>query len=186
MTRKFGTLLVIVSFAMLVFAFAGCGGDDNSASGDTTATETTTTETTETETTETETTDTTETETTETTETTDLSDFATSANCKEFRQIGTKLSAAFTGGGTEDLQEVKQYFNDLVAAAPDEIKGDFQTIADAYGKIADALKGYDPSSGQPPSASQLAKLQQLSTSLDQAKLTQAGQNISKWAQENCT
>ena len=74
MARRFVTLLVIASFATLVFAFAGCGGDDDSAVGDTTTTETTTTE--ETETTDTETTETettrqrpTDTETTDTTET---------------------------------------------------------------------------------------------------------------------
>ncbi len=91
MPRKLVTLLVIASFATLVFAFAGCGGDDNSASGDTTTTETTTTEeqTTETETTETTETETTDTETTDTTETSG-DDFASAENCEEFAQIGSR------------------------------------------------------------------------------------------------
>jgi hypothetical protein len=175
-------LLVIASFALLVFAFAGCGGDDNS-SADTTTTETTTedTETTETETTETETT----TEDTDTDTTSALGDFATAENCQEFEQISAKLSSALTGTGGESLEDTKQYLDDLVDAAPDEIKADFQTIAGAYAKVVDAYGSYDPTSGQPPPADVAAKLAQLSSSLDQAKLTQAGTNISTWAQENC-
>src|SRR5262245_18316417 len=138
MARKLVPLLVIGSFALLVFAFAGCGGDDNSASGDTTATETTTTEetTTDTETTETETT---ETETTEEdTDTTEASgDFATSDNCQEFSQIGAKISASLTG--TSDVSDIQDAFNQYAASAPDEIKDDFQTLADFFGEVADAV-----------------------------------------------
>jgi hypothetical protein len=186
MARKLVPLLVIASFALLVFAFAGCGGDDNSASGDTTATETTTTEetTTDTETTETETT---ETETTEDegTDTTEASgDFATSANCREFAQIGTKISEALSGTEATDLDQAKAAFDDLTAAAPDEIKDDFEVIADAYSKMVDALQGVDLSNPNPDPAT-LQKLTQLGQELDQAKLTQASTNISTWARDNC-
>jgi hypothetical protein len=182
MARKLVTLLVIASFATLVFAFAGCGGDDNSASGDTTATETTTTEetTTDTETTETTETETTETETTDTTETGEESDFATTENCQEFAKIGTQITGALTG--STDPDQIKQAFDDLAAAAPDDIKADFQTLAEYMTKIADALQGVDLSSGQTPSSETLAKLQ----SIDATAATAAGQNISKWVTENCT
>ncbi len=193
MARRLVPLLVIASFALLVFAFAGCGGDDNGASGDTTTTETTTTETTttedtttDTETTETETeTTTTEDEDTDTTETSALGDdFATSENCREFAEVGSRLSEAFTGAGSTDLDEASDAFAELTASAPAEIKDDFQVIADAYNKLADALQGVDLSSTNPdPQA--LAKLAQASQELDQAKLTQASTNISTWAQENC-
>jgi hypothetical protein len=190
MARKLVTLLVIACFGTFVFAAAGCGGDDESASGDTTITETTTTEdteTTETETTETETTETetTEDEDTDTTETSALGDdFATSENCREFAEIGSRLSEAFTGTGAGDLDEASDAFAELTAAAPAEIKDDFQVIADAYNKLADALQGVDLSSTNPdPQA--LAKLTQISQELDQAKLTQASTNIATWAQENC-
>jgi hypothetical protein len=187
MARKLLMLLAIVSFATLVFAFTGCGGDDNSAA-DTTTTETTTTETTTTE--DTETTETTETETTETedtdttdTDTTALGDFATSENCAEFAEIGSKISEAFTGGET-DLDQASDAFAELTAAAPDEIKDDFQVIADAYNKLADALQGVDLTSTNPdPEA--LAKITQISQELDQAKLTQASTNIANWAKDNC-
>ena len=189
MARRLVPLLVIASFALLVFAFAGCGGDDNSASGDTTTTETTTTEdtTTDTETTETETTETetTEEEDTDTTETSALGDdFANSENCQEFASIGTRISDALTGTGAGNLEDAKEAFDELTAAAPDEIKDDFQVIADAYSKMVDALQGVDLSDPNPDAAT-LQKLTQLGQDLDQPALTQASTNIATWAQENC-
>ncbi len=192
MARKLVTLLVIVSFATLVFAFAGCGGGDNSASGDTTTTETTTTEetetadteTTETETTETETTETTDTETTDTTATSQ-SDFATAQNCREFTKFGQQISQAFSGSGDANLQTVADQLDELAQSAPDEIKSDFQTLADGYQQIADALEGVDLSSGQQPDPQALAKLSQLGTEWS-TKMTTAATNISTWAQQNCT
>lgn len=182
MARRLVPLLVIASFALLVFAFAGCGGDDNSASGDTTTTETTTTEetTTDTETTETETT---ETETTEEdTDTTEASDddFASAENCKEFAQIGAKVSGALTG--TVDVDQIKSAFDELAAAAPSDIKSDFQTLADYMTKVADALQGVDLSSGEAPDASALAKLQ----AIDATAATAAGTRIGNWVTKNCT
>ena len=50
-------------------------------------------------------------------------------------------------------------------------------------KIADALEGVKPSGT--PDAATLAKLQKLSTEIDQAKLTAASAHISAWVQKNC-
>jgi hypothetical protein len=187
MVRRLVTLLVVLCFGTFVLAAAGCGGDDDSsASDDTTLTETTTTEeTTEEETTEEETTETEDTDTTDTTETSALGGFATSENCREFAQIGSKISEAFTGTGVGDLDEASDAFAELTAAAPEEIKDDFQVIADAYNKLADALQGIDVTSTNPdPEA--LAKLTQLAQEIDQAALTTASTNIATWAQENCS
>jgi hypothetical protein len=185
MARKLVTLLVIASFATLVFAFAGCGGDDESASGDTTVTETTTieeTEDTDTETTDTETTETEDTETTDTTETSDDPDVATSETCREYAQIGAEVSTALTGARGQDIDNIKAAFDEYAAAAPEEIKDDFEAIADYLGEVADALEGVDFSSGQPPSPEVLAKLQ----SIDGTAATAAGTNITEWVTENCT
>ena len=179
MTRRLVTILAVLSIGGLVLIGAGCGGNDSSS----TASETTATTTTP-STTEATTTEATDTSTSSTTTTSASSDIASAANCQEFAQIGAKLSGAFTGTG--DTQQAKEFFDQLAANAPAEIQADFQTIADAYAKIADALQGYDASSGQVPSADVLAKLQALSTEIDQTKLTEASQNISKWATENCT
>lgn len=179
MARRLVPLLVIASFALLVFAFAGCGGDDNgSASEDTTPTETTTTEeTTEEETTEEETT---ETEDTDTTETSASDDFATAENCEEFAKIGAQVSEAVTG--TADVDEIKAAFDELAAAAPDDIKPDFEVLARYMAAVADALGGVDVGAGETPDPSALAKLAQL----DSNEATTASTNIANWVTENCT
>jgi hypothetical protein len=176
MARRLVPLLVIASFALLVFAFAGCGGDDDSsASDDTTLTETTTTEeTTEEETTEEETTEAEDTDTTDTTETSASDDFATSENCEEFAQIGAQVSEAITG--TADVDEIESAFNELAAAAPDEIKAEY------IGSVAEVLGGADVGAGETPDPSALAELAQL----DSTEVTAASTNISNWVTENCT
>ena len=50
--------------------------------------------------------------------------------------------------------------------APEDIRDDFQTLADAYAKIADALDGVDLGSGDTPPAEAIAKLAQLSQDID--------------------
>ena len=117
--------------------------------------------------------------------TTAAPNFATSGNCKDLANSATELSNALTGA-KGDIQKSAQLFQQFADKAPSEIRSDIETIASAYTKLASALKGVNLQSGQAPSAQQLAKLQQLSKSIDQAKLTQAEQNISKWVQKNCT
>jgi hypothetical protein len=181
MARRLVPLLVIASFALLVFAFAGCGGDDDSSAQETTATETTTTEeTTEEEATEEESTDeestdeeSTEEESTETTSSGDTAD-----NCEEFATIGSQISEAVSG--TADLDEMEAAFAELTAAAPDEIKGDFETLSEYLGAVADAVGDVQP--GQTPDPGALAKLAQL----DATAATTASTNISTWVTENCT
>ena len=187
MARKLVTLLVVACFGTFVFAAAGCGGDDNgSASEDTALTETTTTEeatedeTTEEETTEEETTETEDTDTTDTTETSAADDFATSENCEEFAKIGAQVSEAVTG--TADVDEIKAAFDELAAAAPDDIKPDFEVLARYMGAVAEALGGVDVGAGETPDPSALAKLAQI----DAAEATAASTNISRWVTENCT
>jgi type VI protein secretion system component VasK len=68
---------------------------------------------------------------------------------------------------------------------PDEIKADYQVIAENFKKIAEALKGVDLTSGQAPSPEALAKLQELSQSMDSPKVQQATQHIEAWVKENC-
>jgi hypothetical protein len=179
MARRLMTLLVVLCFGTFVFAAAGCGGDDDSASADTELTETTTTEETETEeTTEEETTETEDTDTTETTETSATG--AITENCEEFAQIGAQVSSALTG--TTDVNQIKSAFDELAAAAPAEIKDDFEVLADYMTSVADALGGVDVGAGEQPSPEALAKLAQL----DATAATAASTNIAAWVTENCT
>ena len=59
-------------------------------------------------------------------------------------------------------------------------------LAATFAKYADALKGINLKAGQVPNAAALAKLQQLTTSIDQKSVTKASADIEAWAQKNCT
>lgn len=191
MARRVMMLLAIASLGVLALAFAGCGSSKSAATTETTAattTETTTeatTEATDTTATDTTATDTTATETTDTTSTSGTGSFADAGNCKEFAEFGQKISSAFTGTGDADLQKVADELDQMAAAAPSDIKPDFQTIAGGYRQIADALNGVDLTSGKTPDAATIAKLSRLSTQLG-TKMSTASQNIATWAQQNCT
>lgn len=115
---------------------------------------------------------------------------APAKSCKEFEQgatqVGQQFQTALTGsGGSADVQEAARLFDELTGQAPDEIKSDFETINEAFQKLAKALEGVDLSSNTPPDAAKLAELQKITSEIDQAKLNQASQNITTWAQENC-
>jgi hypothetical protein len=209
MRLKWIWVLSVIALAGFALAAGGCGGKGGStttvtvesAMTDTTETATTMTETAETDTTVTDTTetattvtDTTSTETTstdaeasgtDTTGTPDLS-FISSDNCREFAQLASSYASALSGAGGTDMEQAAQALQEFADKAPDEIKDDFQTLADAYSKIADALQGTDLSSGQAPSADAIAKLQQLSSQIDSAKVAAASSNISAWVTQNCT
>jgi hypothetical protein len=88
-----------------------------------------------------------------------------------------------TGSETEEAAEALENFAD---EAPEEIRDDFGVLADAYSKIAEALEGVDLTSGETPPPDVLEKLQQLSSEIDTARVTEASNNISAWTQENCT
>jgi hypothetical protein len=111
------------------------------------------------------------------------------ADCQSFAkaasQVGTQFSQALSGTGGADISQASKAFATLADKAPDAIKGDFQTINDAFAKMAGALKGVDLSGGKTPDAATLAKLQQLGTEIDQTKLTKAETDISTWVTQNC-
>jgi hypothetical protein len=186
---------------VLALAATGCGGGGGSTTT-VTVTETETVEATETDSSMTETdesmTETDETETdametetdamgTDTTSTTDSPDlaFINSENCREFVRLASSLGQALSGTGDTDVQEAADAMQEFADEAPDEIQDDFQVLADAYQKIADALEGVDLTDTT-PDAGTIAKLAQLGQELDQAELTEASQNISEWTTENCT
>ena len=173
----------MIPIAVLALVAAGCGGDSNNESaGDTT----TTTVATETMTTTTEATTTTKATTTteESTSTDPSGDLALGGKCTEFAGISQKLSQSLSGQ-TADLQQAAKIFDEIADQVPDEIKADYQVIAENFKKIAEALKGVDLTSGQAPNPEALAKLQQLSQSMDSPKVQQATAHIEAWVKQNC-
>ena len=172
----------MIPIAVLALVAAGCGGDSsNESSAD--ATETTVAA---------ETTMTTE-ETTESSASASASasssssstgDLALGGKCKEFAGVSQQLAASLSGQ-TADLQQASKLFDEIADQVPDEIKADYQVIAENFKKIADALKGVDLTSGEAPSPEVLAKLQELAQSMDSPKVKQATQHIEAWVKENC-
>jgi ABC-type glycerol-3-phosphate transport system substrate-binding protein len=171
--RRLAALLV----AALALVAAGCGGSSDEASSDTTtaAVETTTTEATTTE-------DMTTTDTATDTTNADLG--ALTGKCAELAGLGTKLAAAM-GGQDAGVADVSKVFDELADEVPDEIKADWQVLAENFGKIAEALKGVDLTNGGTPDAETLAKLQELSTTLDSQEVQQASAHIEAWVTQNC-
>ena len=162
--------LSIIVLALALVA-AGCGGgdDDSSASGDTTVEETTTTDTTTEDTTS-------EDDGTATGE----FDFA-DEDCQALLGVGATIAAAFSGTGDANTDELQE----LASKAPDEIKADVETLAQAFNTYAEKLQDIGIEAGATPTAAQVAELQTAIASLNQEELTAASQRIEAWAQDNC-
>ena len=172
--RRLAVLLV----AALALVAAGCGGSSDEASSDT---DTVAVETTTMDTTTTEDTATTDDTATDTSSSTDIG--ALTGKCAELAGLGTKLASAM-GGQDAGVENVSKLFDELADEVPDEIKADWQVLAENFGKIAEALKGVDLTSGT-PDAETLAKLQALSANLDSQKVQQASAHIEAWVTQNC-
>jgi len=171
-------LTIAVALTALVLVGAGCGGDDDAASDATTLTEATTDETT---------TDDTITDET-TTDTDDSDDFdLASGECAELVEAGTKLSEAFgAAGGTDgDFDDVSTFFDEFADSAPEEIRADFQILADAWDEYADILPDLQVEPGETPDPEALAQLQQALAAIDQEEVAAASERISAWAEANC-
>ena len=101
-------------------------------------------------------------------------------------KAGSQVTAAM-GGGAGDLQTSLDELKAFADNAPDEIKADMQTVVDGYAAFAQAMadSGYDPASGQAPSADQLAAIQAATASLNTADYQTASKNVSAWFKQNC-
>jgi hypothetical protein len=177
MRRQPISILAVVILSGLVVGLAGCGGGKKAASTATTATATASTATATTSTT---------TSTSSSKGTPSLSGLATAANCTQLAGLSASFSQALSGTGGKDVEKTAALLKQFADRTPKDIRPDFQVVAAAYGKIADALKGVNLTSGVAPSAAVLAKLTKLSSEIDQKALTKAYTNIGVWAQKNCT
>jgi hypothetical protein len=125
--------------------------------------------------------------TAETTATVKAPSFASTKNCSELVSLGAKLSAALqsSSGGTNSIEDEANVFKAMAAAAPDEIRGDFETFAGAFLAYAKALgkAGFKP--GTTPTAAQVAALTAASKSFSGPKLLVAERHITAWARTNC-
>jgi hypothetical protein len=158
-------VLLLAAFALLA---AGCGGDDSdsSAPGDDTAAV--------------------ETEATDAADDMSTADDGTASlegECANFAGLSAKLSSAFAG--TNGVDSAAEVFDEIADQVPEEIRDDYEVLADNFQELADALKGIDFAAGETPSPEALAKLQELSSKLNTPEVKQATENIEAWARENC-
>lgn len=172
-----GQRLAVLLLAALALLVAGCGGDDESDASD----ETAIVETTNDDGTETADDDGTA---TETDDATDDGSAALEGECAEFAGLSAKLSQALSGSSS-DLDSASEVFDELADQVPDEIQDDYEVLADNFRELADALEGVDLSGGSAPSQEDLAKIQELTQTLDTPEVREAAQNIEAWATENC-
>ena len=178
--------------AALAFVVAGCGGSsdsgsnaaadtvvaDTSASTDDMSTETTSTDMTSADTTSTGTSST----------DTNGSVAGLSGECKSLAEASQKFSEASAKvgqSGGNDLGTTADAFDDLAAAAPDELKDDFRVLADVMKQYSEVLKDVDLEAGEVPSADQVAKLARLGQSLGAQNVQKASAAIATWTTEHC-
>jgi len=168
-------LTIAVAVFALVLVGAGCGGGDDEAGSTDTAVITDTTDTDET------TDDTTTDETTDETDTDFSGDL--SGDCLEAVQAySAALAAAGAGGDSDDSLDVFQEFADQ---APEEIRDDFQVLAQAYATYIQELGDLGLEPGEVPSADDLAKLTQAAAAFNNPEVTAANERVTAWADENC-
>ena len=167
-------LFLLIPAAVIGFVVAGCGGSKESAGTTTRAGGFSTVEATTTQGTTPATTP----------KTTPTSTLASAKDCKDLEELGRKFSSAFSGAAnSQNLKKEAELLKQFAERTPSDVRVDFRLVADYMSKVADAVGDIKP--GQTPSAEALAKLQKLSTQIDQAKLTAASAHISAWVQKNC-
>jgi hypothetical protein len=87
----------------------------------------------------------------------------------------------------ESFQSSLDQLEAIAEAAPDEIADDLQTIAEAYGVIAEIFtsSGWDPASGTAPPPEVIAELQQASDQLQSDEVQAAVENVNAWFANGC-
>jgi hypothetical protein len=164
---KLASILVV---AFVVIA-AGCGGGKKKSVSPTPAATTTSTGAT----------------TTAATTTTASPTFASTKNCAQLLGLGAKFAQAFgaAGNGKASITDEAKAFEALAAAAPSEIRGDFQTLAGAFSTYAQVFAKAGIKVGQAPTAAQIAQLQTAAKAFSAPKMRAAEQHVSAWGRKNC-
>jgi len=93
---------------------------------------------------------------------------------------------AMTGDGEQmDYEAAADGFDAMASNAPQEIRADFQVVADWYREYMEALAEIDVEPGEQPSPEQMATLQELASGANEAELQEASQNIEAYFDEHC-
>ena len=163
---------------VLMLAGAGCGGSNdaaNDAVGEDTITE---------ESTSTATSASTDEASTDTVGSTG----GLSGECSDLVEASQAFGAAVAsslGTGSDHLGDTADLYKSFAENAPDELKDDFETLANLMADYATALADLDLQAGETPSAEQITKLATIGQSLSTSEAQEATAAISAWTQENC-
>ena len=111
----------------------------------------------------------------------------------ECAQVVAAMSAAAAAvpqamsGEAGDLSTSLAQLQAFAEAAPEEIRADLMLIYQGYGGFMSAMQdaGYDPNSGQPPSAEMIAAMQAASAKFQDPEFTAASDRVQAWFAENC-
>jgi hypothetical protein len=111
----------------------------------------------------------------------------------ECAQVVAAMSAAAAAvpaamsGGAGDLSTSLDQLQAFAEAAPEEIRADLMLVYEGYGAYMAAMQdaGYDPSSGEAPSAEVIAAMEAASQQLSDPDFAAASDRVSAWFATNC-
>jgi type IV pilus biogenesis protein CpaD/CtpE len=96
--------------------------------------------------------------------------------------FGSSMTGAFT---SENMEQVADQLEAMAAAAPDEIRDDFEVLARELGPFYEALGEIGLTPGAQPTPDQIAALAAASEGVDQVALQEASSNLEAWFADNC-
>lgn len=90
-------------------------------------------------------------------------------------------------GSAGDLDQSLAQLQAFAEAAPEEIRADLMLVYQAYGEFMSAMQdsGYDPSSGEAPSAEAIAAMEAASQKMNDPEVSAASDRVSAWFATNC-
>lgn len=186
MRFKFGAIAIAL---LLVFVAAGCGKKKSAAKTTTAAAPATTTSASNGGGKTTPTTTSSNT-TTSGGSTTSASKFPLTKDCAQLLSLGQKVSAAVqaasgSGDTASAVANEVDLFKQLAAAAPSDIRPDFETFASAFATAATAMQKAKLVPGKTPTAKQLAALATAGKSFSSAKVQAAEKHLQAWGTTHC-
>jgi len=111
------------------------------------------------------------------------------AECAELAQAMAAASAAAAPGAgfAGDLEATLAQLETLADLVPEEISEDMRTVAEAYAVLVEAYSesGYDPTSGEPPTAEQIAALTAAAEQLNAPEFQEAADRVSAYFEAGC-
>jgi hypothetical protein len=100
-----------------------------------------------------------------------------------YSAVISQSAAAFTGD-TDAVEDSADKLKEFADKAPDEIKDDFEAMAETLEKYYEELEDLDLGSGT-PSAGEIAKIVAAGELLQEADFQAASGRVSEWVEENC-